>query len=206
MFVCGGIIIRKAMIVWIFGFLTFLAVLHTFDAVLGLTVGNKNLLLKLYPFKDLFANVDIVTYFFASLVSTFMLLGVTCAVAFHNPLEALINKTLAEIELEENPNDHTLESKTSVLEMISDTLTSNSVALQSVKDDANTVRYEISILKTKLDNLEKDITKLTKLMKCPSCGKEISPDFKLCPFCGELLHPHVFVDTSQLQQISTKTS
>jgi len=194
------------MIVWIFGFLTFLAVLHTFDAVLGLTVGNKNLLLKLYPFKDLFANVDIVTYFFASLVSTFMLLGVTCAVAFHNPLEALINKTLAEIELEENPNDHTLESKTSVLEMISDTLTSNSVALQSVKDDANTVRYEISILKTKLDNLEKDITKLTKLMKCPSCGKEISPDFKLCPFCGELLHPHVFVDTSQLQQISTKTS
>jgi len=183
--------------------LTFLAVLHTFDAVLGLVVGNTNLLLKLYPFKNLLGDVDVVTYFWASLISSFILFGITCAVAFHNPIEALINKTLAEVESEENPSDHTLESKASVLEMISDTLTSNSVVLQSVKDDVNAVRYDMSNLKTRLDKLEKD---LTKLMKCPSCGKDISPDFKLCPFCGELLHPHVFVDTRQLQQISTRTS
>lgn len=196
---------RKAMIVWIFGFLTFLAVLHTFDAVLGLTVGNTNLLLNLYPFRIL-SGVDIATYFWVSLVLAFILFGVTCAYAFHNPIEALISKTLAQIELEENPSDCTLESKASALEMISDTLTSNSVVLQSVKDDVNVVRYDMSNLKTRLEKLEKDMTKLTKLMKCPSCGKDISSDFKLCPFCGELLHPHIFVDTRQLQQISPKTS
>lgn len=194
------------MIVWIFGFLAFLAVLHTFDAVLGLTVGNTGFLLRLYPFKGLLADVDVVTYFWASLASAFILFGITCAVAFHNPIEALINKTLAEVELEENPGDRTLESKASALEMISDTLTSNSVVLQSVRDDVNVVRFEMSNFKTRLANLEKDVAKLTKLMKCPSCGKDISLDFKLCPFCGELLHPHMFVDTQQLQQIATRTT
>jgi len=177
--------------------------LHTSFAALGLILGNTDLLQKLYPFRNLFGDIDFATYFLASLVFTFILSGITCAVAFHNPIEALINKTLAEVELEENPSDHALESKASVLEMISDTLTSNSVVLQSVKDDVNAVRYDMSNLKTRLDRLEKD---LTKLMKCPSCGKDISPDFKLCPFCGELLHPHIFVDTRQLQQISTRTS
>jgi hypothetical protein len=194
---------RKAIIVWIFGFLTFLAVLHTFDAVLGLTVGNENLLLRLYPFKNLLDDLDIATYFWASIASTFILFGITCAVAFHNPIEALINKTLAEVELEEDPSDSTFEPKASALEMISDTLTSNSVVLQSVKDDMNVVRYEMSNLKTRLDKMEKD---MVKLIKCPSCGKDISPDFKLCPFCGELLHPHMFVDMHQLQQIPTRTS
>jgi len=177
--------------------------LHTFDALVGLTTGNPSLLLKIYPFQNLLNNVDVVIYFWVSLASAFILFGITCAVAFHNPIEALINRTLAEVELEENPNDQVLDSKTSALEMISDTLTSDSIVLRSVKDDVNAVRYDISNLKTRRDRLEKD---LTKLMTCPSCGKEISPDFKLCPFCGELLHPHVFVDTNHLQQISTKTS
>ncbi len=194
------------MIVWIFGFLTFLAVLHTFLAALASFLGNADLLMKLYPFKNLFGELDIGTYFLASLVVVFILFGITCAVAFHNPIEALINKTLAEVESEENPGDNTLESKASALEMINDTLTSNSVVLQSVKDDVNAVRYEMSNLKTRLDKLEKEMTKLTKLMKCPSCSKDISPDFKLCPFCGELLHPHVFVDNRQMQEISAKTS
>lgn len=197
---------RKAIIVWIFGFLTFMAVLHTFDAFLGLTVGNTNSLLRLYPFKSLLDNMDTATYFWGSLSSAFILFGVICAVAFHNPIEALINKTLAEVELEENPGDRTLESKTGALEMISDTLTSNSVVLQSVKDDMNVVRYDVSNLKTRLDKLEKDLTKLTKLMRCPSCGKDISLDFKLCPFCGELLHPHIFVDVPQMPQIPTRTT
>jgi hypothetical protein len=177
--------------------------LHTFDAVFSLISGNTNFLLKLYPFQSLIGSVDATTYFWISIASTFFLFGITCSVAFHNPIEALINKTLAEVELEENPSDCTLESKASILEMIGDTLTSNSVVLHSVKDDLNSVRFEISNFKARLDKLDRD---LTKLMTCPSCGKDISPDFKLCPFCGELLHTHVFVDTRQLQQVSTKIS
>jgi len=177
--------------------------LHTFDALYSLISGNTNLLLKLYPLKNLLANVDVATYFWASLASAFILFGIACAVAFHNPIETLINRTLAEVELEESPGDSTLESKASALEMISDTLTSNSVVLQSVKDDVNVVRYDMSNLKTRLERLEKDVTKLTK---CPSCGGDISPEFKLCPFCGELLRQHIFVDTHQLQQISSRTS
>jgi hypothetical protein len=179
--------------------LTFLAVLHTFDAVLGLTVGNTNLLLKIYPFKNLLGNVDMLTYFWASLASAFILFGISCAVAFRNPIEALINKTLESVEMEEDPNDQTLESKTSALEMINDTLTSNSEVLHSVKEDMGTVRFEVSSLKVRLEKLEED---LTKMLKCPSCGGDISPEFKLCPYCGELLRPHIFLETHKLQEIS----
>lgn len=185
--------------------MTFLAVLHTFDAFTGLVFGNKNLLLKLYPFQNLLGNLDIATYFWISIASLFILFGITCAIAFHNPIEALINRTLAEVELEENPSDGMIESKANALEMISDTLTSNSVVLHSVKDNMDAVRFEVSTLKSRLDKMEKDVTKIAKLIKCPSCGGEILPEFKLCPFCGELLRSHIFIEASPLQQVPART-
>lgn len=43
---------------------------------------------------------------------------------------------------------------------------------------------EIANLKTRVKRLEK-IVPLLKF--CPTCGKEIRQDFRLCPFCGENL-------------------
>lgn len=55
-------------------------------------------------------------------------------------------------------------------------------------------KYEKIVLKTRVNcpNCSKEITKDfkvcpycgSKLNICPCCGKEIQPDFKICPYCG----------------------
>ena len=38
-------------------------------------------------------------------------------------------------------------------------------------------------IKTALDNYVPDVEE-EKIGVCPKCGKKVSPDFKLCPYCG----------------------
>ena len=190
--------IKKGIAVWIFGFLTFLAVLHTFDAIFSFTVGNTNSILKLYPIGNVLEDLNVMTYLWASIVSTFIFFGITCLIAFHDPIEILINKMLSNVEAEENPADHTIESSLSTLELMNSTLTSNSVALHAVKENTNALKADLGLLISRLEKLEKNFE---GLKTCPSCGKGISPDFRLCPYCGELLYAHVFVNKSPLPEI-----
>lgn len=193
--------IKKGIAVWIFGFLTFLAVLHTFDATLSFTVGNANSILKLYPVGNVLEDLNVMTYLLASIVSTFIFFGITCLIAFHDPIEILINKMLSNVEAEENPADHTIESSLSTLELMNSTLTSNSVALHAVKENTNALKADLGLLISRLEKLEKNFE---ELKTCPSCGKGISPDFRLCPYCGELLYTHVFVNKSPLPEIRSR--
>lgn len=178
-----------------------MAVLHTFDATLSFTVGNVNSILKLYPIGNLLEELDVATYLWASIVLTFVLFGITCVIAFHDPIEILINKMLSNVEVEENPTDHTIESSLCTLEMMNSTLTSNSVVLHAVKDNMSALKADLGPLVTRLEKLEKGFR---ELKTCPSCGKGISPDFKLCPYCGELLYAHVFVNKSPLPEIRSR--
>jgi hypothetical protein len=193
---------KKGISVWIFGFLTFLAVLHTFDAFLSLTSNENSLLLKLYHIDRLFGNIDTVVYFWSSLFSAFVLFGITCVIACHNPIMALYSKVLAEVEFAEKEVDDAVESETSLLEMINNSLTSSSIALQRIKKDLSSVKEAQVSLKSKIvrfwsklnsveaqlnmefNNLRKE---LSKKEKCPSCGRDVSPGFKICPYCGEKL-------------------
>jgi len=193
--------IKKGIAVWIFGFLTFLAVLHTFDAVLSFTVGNVNSILKLYPIGNVLEDLDIRTYTWTSIILTFIFFGITCLIAFHDPVEILINKMLSNVEAEENPADHTIESSLCTLEMMNSTLTSNSIALHAVKENTNALKADLGLLMTRLERLEKNFG---GLKMCPSCGKGISPEFRLCPYCGELLYARVFVNKSPLPEIRSR--
>jgi uncharacterized OB-fold protein len=44
-------------------------------------------------------------------------------------------------------------------------------------------------MKTELNNLRKEVKKLEERMNfpnlCPTCGKPLLPEFKICPYCGE---------------------
>jgi len=193
--------IKKGIAVWIFGFLTFLAILHTFDAILFFIVGNTNSILKLYPIGNALENLDVRTYMWASIVLTFVFFGITCIVAFHDPLEILINKMLSNVEAEENPADRTIDSSLSTLELMNSTLTSNSVALHAVKENTDELKADLGLLVARLEKLEKNFE---ELKTCPSCGKGISPDFRLCPYCGELLYTHIFVNKSPLPEIRSR--
>lgn len=195
--------VKKGMGVWIFGFLTFLGVLHTFDAVLSFTLGGTNSLLKLSPFYGLiynmFGEIGAASYFWASMIFTFVLFGMSCVIAFHDPIATFINRVISDAKSEENPADLHLESGINVFEMINDSVTSNSILLNKVKestenigDSVNAVKIELMMLGAKLGKMETD---LATPRKCPSCGKDVLPDFKLCPYCGEKLLFYVQIST-----------
>lgn len=195
--------VKKGIGVWIFGFLTFLGVLHTFDAVLSFTLGGTNSLLKLNPFYGLiynmFGGIDAASYFWASIIFTFVLFGISCVIAFHDPIAAFINRVISDAKSEENPADLHLESGINVFEMINDSVTSNSILLNKIKDSMENVKDSINAVKIELKTLGPSLGKLetglSPVRKCPSCGKDVSPDFKVCPYCGEKLLFYVQIST-----------
>jgi len=164
-------------------------------------VGNVNSILNLYPIGNVLKELDVRTYLLASIVVTFIFFGITCVIAFHDPLEILISKMLSNVEVEENPTDHTIESSLCTLEMMNSTLTSNSIVLHAVKDNVSTLKADLGRLVTRLEKLENDFE---GPKTCPSCGKGISPDFRLCPYCGELLYAHVLVSRNLLPEIRSR--
>jgi len=183
--------IKKGIAVWIFGSLTFLAVLHTFDAFLSITSRTEISLLQLYPF-DTLKHMDAVTYFWASLSSAFLLFGITCIIAFQNAVEAFINKLFTKSELE----GQDLESMpASTFDMINDSLTSTRIVLQTVKNDLISVKDSLDTVKTEMRCFRSELEKfnINHMRKCPSCGRETLPDFNLCPYCGEKLSIRAYI-------------
>jgi len=204
--------VNKAVGVWISGFLTFLAVLHTLDAYLSMTSGEASSLLRLYPIGYLLMSMDAVVYFWGSLSLAFVFLGVTCLIACYNPIMTLYNKILAEVEFAEGEVDKAVQSEAGLLDMINHSLTSHSIDLhamkenlKSVRDSQNGLRVEIARLTSKLSELENGLkvslqrleTDLGRERKCPFCGKAILPRFKLCPYCGEKL-PYALMQIERL--------
>ncbi len=193
---------KKSLAVWIFGCLTFFAGLHTFDAVLSLgsSGGNRGSLPQLYPFyekiSEIIGELNAVTYFWLSLISTLAFMGVTFSVAFYDPILAYVKKTISETKIDDAQADR-LDSELTALAMINESLTTQGVVLNNVKselgtfkDGINALKIDMTRLRSKLEGLETDIA---KLRKCPACGKNVHLKFKFCPHCGEELSLYVLV-------------
>jgi len=194
---------KKSIVVWIFGCLTFFAGLHTFDAVLSLAsnTDSAGALLQLYPFynqiKETIGKLDAVTYFWLSLVSTLAFMGVTCSLAFYDPILAYVKKVISETKVDDTQADQRLDSELTALAMINESLTTHGILLNKVKnelgplkDGINALKIDMTRLRGKIGGLETD---LAKLRKCPACGKDVLPQFKFCPHCGEKLSLYVLV-------------
>ncbi len=206
---------KKSIVVWIFGCLTFFAGLHTFDAVLSLASNTDNAgsLLQLYPFynqiKETIGKLDAVTYFWLSLVSTLAFMGVTCSLAFYDPILAYVKKVISETKVDDAQADPRLDSELTALAMINESLTTHGILLNKVKnelgplkDGINALKIDMTRLRGKIGGLETD---LAKLRKCPACGKDVLPQFKFCPHCGEKLSLYVLVRRLPKQgQVLTK--
>ena len=83
--------------VWVFSSLTAVALAHLIDAVSATILGGESRLLGLYPFiGERLRTLAPQTYFWAAVGATFLLWGITCAVAFENPVEAFLNKILCD--------------------------------------------------------------------------------------------------------------
>lgn len=189
----------KGVAVWVFGSLTFLAVLHVLEAFFALTLNGSIVLLRLYPFSSLFGAIDVVMYFWVSLAVASVLWGVTCIIALRNPLDTWLNMILRDSQLKNEEEVNIVSAKGNVLDMMNEGLINNAVELGNVKDLVTNVRAEVVglrglqdvvcgvksdlvSLKASLKKLEGD---LTRSVVCPACGRGVQPDFRVCPYCGE---------------------
>ena len=198
---------RKGVTVWILGCLTFLAGLHALDGFLWLTGSeNESLFLAAYPFSGLLGVIDPVLYLFCSLVTMFLFWGGTTVVALRNPIETFLGKVLEDGKKENQADVELLETRTGILEMMSETLEDNSKLLAGLRDVVFNVRGEVlglDPLKKSVEGLKGDVGSLKRMVKrlerevkkyklCPACGREVLAEFRLCPYCGEnLLKPAV---------------
>lgn len=145
---------RKGLSVWILGSLTFLAGLHSLDAFFWLAgMQEQSFFLSNYP--EILANsIGSILYMILSISSTFLLWGGTASVALQNPIENFLGKVLEDGKRENESDVELLEAKTSVLEMMSETLSDNSGSLSKLTDVVFNIRSSILRLETMNQNVE----------------------------------------------------
>ena len=190
---------KKGLSVWILSTLTCIALVHLIEATTVLLFNNPIRLLQLYPLiNEKLQTITPTIYFWASAVSTIILWGITCAVAFENPVETFLNKILSDAKKQTAVETQLLEDKSEVLDAMYETIESDNEILAQVKDLMYNVRIdvkEIQPLKESMDKMKTEFTNLKKEIKrleektqnpktCPTCGKPILPEFKICPYCG----------------------
>ncbi len=191
---------KKGIAVWLFSSLTFIALAHMIDAISALVFNNEIRLFQLYPFvNEKLETITPMTYFWISVASTFILWGITCAIAFENPVETFLNKILSDAKKQSAVETQALEGKSEILDSMNETIEQNGAVLAQVKDLIYNIRTEVKELQplkenvgkmeNELSHLKKEIKNFEEKLKypnvCPACGKPVLPEFKICPYCGE---------------------
>ena len=191
---------KKGIAIWLFSTLTFIALIHLIDAASALLFNNPIQLLQLYPFiNQQLQQIPIDIYLYVSAASTAIMWGITCLVAFDNPVETFLNKILSDAKKQTATEAQILESKSEIFDQIYETIESDSETLAQVKDLTRNMRAEVKDIQPIKETIEKTRTELKSVKKqmtaleekllftivCPACGKLLRPDFKLCPYCGE---------------------
>lgn len=191
---------RKGISVWLSSSLTFIALLHLVESIFVIIFNNQIRLFQLYPIIG--ESLEVMTptlYFWGSAVATIILWGITCALAFENPVETFLNKILSDAKTQSAVEAQLLEEKSEILDVMNETVEMNNGILAQVKDLTYTIRTEVrdirplkdsvEKLKNDLSHLKREIKKSEKrvkcLSKCPTCGKPLLPEFKICPYCGQ---------------------
>jgi peptidoglycan hydrolase CwlO-like protein len=194
---------KKGFGVWLFSTLTVIAAIHLIDAANALLFDKPITLLRLYPLEE--AKLQAITptiYFLTTAASTLILWGITCAIAFENPVEAFLNKILSDAKKQSAVETQLLEEKSEILDAINETVEMNSEILAHIRDLMYNVRAEIKEIQPLGEELEKirgevgflkkEIKKLEERMHfpvvCLNCGKTLPSDFNICPYCGENLN------------------
>ena len=191
---------KKGLAVWVFSSLTFLSVAHLVESIYVVISGSPIRLLAMYPFiGDTLNTMSPTAYLWLSIVVSLVCWGITCAVAFQNPMEQFLNKVLSDAKRQSTVESQLVDSKAEILDAMYETLESGSQAISTVKDMMFNVRSEVKqlqplastvdLIRHELNGLVEEVEKLEGKMKftyvCRSCGKPLLPEFKICPYCGE---------------------
>jgi rRNA maturation endonuclease Nob1 len=191
---------KKGLSVWIFSSLTFVSVAHLVEAIYVLISGSRINLLRIYPFVgETLSKIPSTTYLWITAVASLIFWGITCAMAFANPMQEFLEKVLADAKKQTVAESQLVQDKSEVLDAMYETMESSSETIASVKDLICNVRAEVKeiqplattvdLVRLELNDLAKEVEKLEGKMQysyvCLSCGKPLLPEFKICPYCGE---------------------
>jgi hypothetical protein len=191
---------KKGFCVWLFSSLTFISLVHLAEAISVLFFNNQTHLLQLYPFiGERLQNISPTIYFLASAASTVVFWAITCGVAFESPVEQFLNKIVSDAKKQGTVEAQMVTDKSEVLDAMYETIESSNETLSQVVDIVCNVRTEVKGIqplsltvegiKTELGNLKKEVRRIEEKGKlpllCATCGKPLSLEFRLCPFCGE---------------------
>lgn len=196
----GMTVARKGLSVWLLSSLTFVALLHMLDAISAFVFNNSIRLLQMYPIVGgQLMNMAPSTYFWISTVVTLILWGITCGLAFENPVETFLNKMLSDARAHSTVETQLLESKSEVLDAMFETIEAGNETLAQLKDlvcNVRTEAREIQPLRESVETMRADMSSLKKEFRriredvtlpdvCHVCGKPLMPEFNMCPYCGE---------------------
>jgi DNA repair exonuclease SbcCD ATPase subunit len=214
---------KKGIAVWFFTTLTFIALIHLIDAVAALIFNGPTRILQLYPLiNEQLQQIPIDIYLYASAAATVALWAITCLITVDNPVEEFLNKILSDAKTQTQTEAQILESKSEMLDLMYETIESDSEILAQVKDLMRNMRAEVKDITPIKETIEKTRSEVGNLKKqmhmleekllftivCPSCGKMLRPDFKLCPYCGEsiALQEKIMVVKDYAQHRATTSS
>ena len=130
---------KKCVAIWILTTFTFISLIHFIEAITVTMLNNPIRLTQLYPFiSELLKSLSPATYLYVSALSTVILWGITCLVAFHNPVEAYLCKR--------NATEAQLQEKGELLDRMYETMESDHETLAQLKDIVCKVQTEVKEL------------------------------------------------------------
>ena len=212
----GKIMRVKGLAIWVLSTFTIISLIHLIDSTNALIFSNEIQLLQLYPLiSGILTQISVQTYFYISAGTTAFLWGLTCILAFDNPIETFLNNIISDSQQQRNEETQIDESSGDLFTLIYETMESDSKTLLQVKDLIRNVRNEVkdivpikeSLEKTKrdLNNIRNQLITLEEKvifpLLCSSCKQPIRTDFKVCPYCGiQIELPEIIIPTKILQK------
>jgi hypothetical protein len=160
---------KKCMAIWVLTTITFISLVHLIEAITVIILNTPIRLLQLYPFiNEPLKALTPYAYFYISAITTVVLWGVTCLVAFQSPIEHYLNqREMTETQLQDKSElldrmYETVESDHQTLTQLSDLIHKMQKGMkdeQTPKPTTLTPPKEVANLKNKPSQLKSPISK-----------------------------------------------
>jgi hypothetical protein len=189
----------KGTTIWILSTLTFFTLIHTIDAAIALIFNNQAQLPKMYPLiGEYLTQIPADLYLYISAAITIAMWGLTCIVAFNNPIETFLKETMSGAQAQVQAEEQIVEKDSDFFDLMYQTMEENKGELARTNDLVLNLRAEIKDMQkvgkafgetnAAIVGLEKQVGMLEEKMifplLCKSCGKPLRADFSICPYCG----------------------